>query len=125
MYVLKAATIDATQTEALVGGSGGTQLILPDNTTWRFEANIVARRTDAAGESGGYKFTGVIDRQVGVATTAIVGIVAEVIDAEDDANWFITVDADAATGALRVYVNGTAAKDVNWVVFVRTVEVSN
>ena len=178
VYVIKAATTDATLTEALVGGAGGTQLILPDSTTWRFEANIVARQTSATiitttnfvtgtryvitttgdtnftligaadsnpgtafiatgpgagttgqasvgevGDSSGYKFTGVINRQVGVATTDIVGFVAEVIDAEDNALWAVTVDADATTGALRVQVTGEAT-DISWVAFIRTVEVT-
>ena len=120
MYVLTAATTNATITEALDANS--STLDLADNTTWRFEANIVARRTDAGAiESSGYKFTGVIARDTGAA--AIVGIVAEVVDAEDDASWFVTVDANV--NALRVQVTGALAKDISWVVFIRTVEVSD
>ena len=130
VYVIKAATTDATQTEALVGGAGGTQLILPANTTWRFEANIVARRTGGTegtgvvGDSSGYKFTGVIHREATAGTTSIVGFVAEVIDAEDVPAWAVTVDADATNGALRVQVTGTALENISWVAFIRTVEVT-
>ena len=74
------------------------------------------------GDSGGYQFTGVIARQTGVANTAIVGVVAEVIDAEDNALWAVSVDEDTTNGSLRVQVTGEAT-DIKWVVFVRVVEV--
>ena len=74
------------------------------------------------GDSGGYQFTGVIARQTGVANTAIVGVVAEVIDAEDNALWSVAVDEDTTNGSLRIQVTGEAT-DIKWVVFVRVVEV--
>jgi hypothetical protein len=122
-YVLVATTTDATITEALRGGTD--RLVLPNYGSWRFEVDIVARRTDADNESAGYKFTGVIDRQADNTTTAIVGAVAEVINAEDNAAWVVTVDADNTNGSLRVQVTGEAAKTVKWVILVKTIEVTN
>lgn len=177
--VLSTLTANTTPTEVFTDGTGGTgRLVLPDDSTWRFEINVVSRQTTATtitstnfvtgtryvilttgttdftligaanstpgtvfnatgpglgdgtasvgeiGDSGGYQFTGVIARQTGVANTAIVGVVAEVIDAEDNALWLVTVDADTTNGSLRIQVTGEAT-DIKWVVFVRIVEVTN
>ncbi len=122
--LLKAQTTDATQTELLVNGS---KLVVPDNTTWAFEVHVVARRTDAADESIGYRYHGVVDRQSGAATVALVGTVAETADGVDAAasTWDIVVDADASFGTLRIRVTGEATKTIRWVAFAKIVSVSN
>jgi hypothetical protein len=124
-YVLSSQTTDATQTELFVDGVGGSsRMALSDDSTWRFEIDVVARRTDANDEGAAYKFVGAIDRNTGVATTSIIGSVAETIDAEDTTAWSVAVDADTTNGSLRIQVTGEAAKTVRWVAFVRTVEVT-
>jgi hypothetical protein len=124
-YVLSSQTTDATQTELFIDGTGGSsRMVLADDSTWRFEIDVVARRTDANDEGAAYKFAGAIDRNTGVATTALIGSVAETIDAEDTAAWSVAVDADTTNGSLRIRVTGEAAKTIRWVAFVRTVQVT-
>lgn len=124
-YVLSSQTTDATQTELFIDGTGGTsRMVLADDSTWRFEIEVVARRTDVNDEGAAYKFVGAIDRNTGVATTAVIGSIAETIDAEDTAAWSVAVDADTTNGSLRIQVTGEAAKTVRWVAFVRTVQVA-
>jgi hypothetical protein len=121
-YVAKASTTDATVTEMLVNTT--ERLVLPNDSTWKFEVHVVARRTDVDGESAAYKFEGCIDRNANAASTALVGSVINTILAEDTVAWNVTVDADTTNGSLRVQVTGEAAKTIRWVAFIRTVEVT-
>lgn len=102
------------------------QMVLPNNSSWRFEIHLIARRTDAANETTAYEIKGAIDRQATAATTAIVGTVSYNVTADDSAGaWTILVDADTTSGALRIRVTGQAAKTIRWVAVVRTAEVMN
>ena len=124
-YILRTQTTNATVTEMFLDGTGGTRrMTLSNDSTWRFEIFIAARRTDANDESAAYEVKGAIDRNASAATTAIVGGVSYNVTAEDTAAWDITVDADTTNGALRIQVTGEAAKTIRWVAFVRTVEVT-
>jgi hypothetical protein len=121
-YIVHGVTTDATQTELLtVNGGGSRRLELPDDSTWAFEALITARRTDANDESAAYRIFGCIDRNSGVATTALVGSLVEDI-IEDTAAWDVDINADTTNGALRVQVTGEAAKNIRWVATIRTTQ---
>jgi hypothetical protein len=111
-YMLTITTTDAVATELLMGGAGGNQMVLPDDTTWFFEIHLAARRTDVDNESAGYIARGVIDRNAGV--TALVGAVTYVYTNEDVGAWAITVDADAPNDALRIRGTGAAGSTVDW-----------
>jgi hypothetical protein len=121
-YVAKVSTANGTTTEMLVNGT--QRLVLTNDSTWKFDIHVVARRTDADNESAAYTFEGCIDRNGSAATTALVGTVLSTVVAEDTAAWAVTVDADTTNGALRIQVTGEAAKTIRWVAFVRTVEVT-
>jgi len=121
-YIVHGVTTNATQTELLtVNGGGSRRLELPDDSTWAFEALITARRTDANDESAAYRIFGCIDRNTGVATTALVGSLVEDI-IEDTAAWDVDINADTTNGALRVQVTGEAAKNIRWVATIRTTQ---
>ena len=125
VVVLRTATTTAAVTEAFLDGTGGTaRMVLPDDTTWAFRILVSARRTDANNESAVFQFVGGIDRNVGVATTAIVGAVSKTIVAEDTVAWDCTVNADTTNGSLRIQVTGEAAKTIRWVARVELVEVT-
>lgn len=123
VMVARAQTTNATLT-AMRLGAATQRISIPDQTTWAFEALIVARRTDADDESAGYKITGVIDRQTGAGTTALVGTPTVTVLAEDTAAWDATVVADSSTGALEFRVQGEASKTIRWVARVALSEVS-
>ncbi len=118
-------TTNTTATELFVDGDGSTRLIIADDTSWTFSIYIVAKRTDASGESAGYKYEGVIDRQSGAGTTALVGTISETIFAEDSSPWSVTVMADTTNGSLKVEVTGEAGKDISWLGRVELSEVFN
>lgn len=123
MYVLRTSTSNNTLTEMFLDGpSGSRRMIIPIDTTWHFEANVVARRTDLNNDSAGYRLVGVIHNNAG--TVSVVGGVTQSVDAEVSAAWDVTVDADNVNKALRIQVLGENGKSVFWVAFVRTVEVT-
>lgn len=89
-------------------------LVLPDDTTWMFQVNIVARRADVNGESAAYTITGCIKRDTGVGSTALVGAPTVTVIAEDTAAWDVAANANTGAGALSIDVTGEAAKTIRW-----------
>lgn len=121
-YVLRNTSTDATA--KLLYPSGAAFLpAIPDSTLWGFEAMVVGR-CEATGESAAYKITGAIDRGVGVATTALVGVPTVTVIAEDNAAWNVTVSAGAGDGTLRIFGIGEAAKSIRWVARLEITSVS-
>lgn len=123
VVTMKVETTDATVT-AMTKSNTAASLVMGDDTTWMFTAEIVARRTDADGESAAYKIEGCIDRNTGAASTAIVGAATKTVIAEDTAAWDVSVSANTVTGGLVINVTGEAAKTIRWFSRVTLVEVS-
>ena len=121
-YVLYGTTTDATETEIFVGGTASSRIPVATDTTVFYEVDIVARRTDATDESGGWHLKSVADNFSG--TVADVGSVYEVQVATDDANWEIDARADDTNDAIGIHVTGAAGKTVRWTAIVRTFEVA-
>lgn len=119
--VLVKTTTDATATS--ISLAGAYLLTVPDSTTWTFSILLVGRCA-STGESAGYKLEGVIERGVGVATTALVGSVTKTVLGEDVVAWDVSATADTSLGDLRVRVTGEAAKTIKWVGHVRIVSVT-
>lgn len=126
IYVLRNVTTTASATELFLDGVTASQrLAMVDNSTYFFKIDIAARRTDAVGGSAGYTFTGIIKRDVGVATTALVGTVSKTVVAETNAAWNAAVTADATNGSIKIDVTGEAAKTIRWVATAHVTEVTN
>jgi hypothetical protein len=119
--VIFRSTTNATPAELLFNGSSGRTTVASD-TSFAFEILVVARRSDANGESAAYLFRGGIDRNAAANTTALVGAVQKTVIAEDTAAWDANVTADSTNGALIVTVTGEAGKTVRWVAHLRTTE---
>ena len=118
MYVLYAATTDATQT-LLEISAGLNTIAITDNTTVQFEVTIVGR--DSLGTKHcSYNITGVIVKTGGIAT--IVNNVTETIIAEADEAWIGS--AIVSTNNLAIQVTGAAATDIRWVSFVKVTSIS-
>lgn len=96
-------------------------LTLPDKTTWMFEARIAARRTDADNESAGFVLRGVIDRNTGAATTALVGTVEKTVIGRDSAAWDVFA---LSSSGLVIQVKGEAGKSIRWVARIELTEVT-
>lgn len=104
---------------------GTTFLVVPDNTTWAFSALVVARRTDAAGESAAYRVEGVVSRDAGAGTIAFIGTPTVTTIAEADAAWDVTVTVNTTQGALEINGVGAAAKNIRWVARMEVAQVKS
>ena len=96
--------------------AAGTALVLPNNTTWLFEGQVVAHSMTAGSprETAGYKISGGITRGANAAATAIVGTPSISVLWEADAAWDVTLAADTTLGALDI--KGTGNDETNrWV----------
>lgn len=126
MMVMRRQTTDATATVLTSDGGApgsGNQVVLPSDCTCLFRVDVVGRRTDADNESAGFAFQGVIDRNAGAGTVALVGTPTKTVLAEDVAAWDANVTVDVTSGGLAVTVTGEAAKTINWVAVAQLVEV--
>lgn len=122
--VARLQTSNATPSNLDLFGGASNPITIPDDTTWGFCVYVVARRTDANDESAFYEIKGCIDRNSGVATTALVGSLSKTVIAEDTAAWDVTITADTTNGALKITVTGEDSKTINWVARVELTEVT-
>lgn len=128
-YVLYGQTTTATPatitTVGLGATSAGARITLDSYVTYLFDILVVARRDGtASGESASYRLVGTIGRDNLLATTAILGTVTKTVIYETNAAWDVDVTANTTAGCIDVTVTGEAAKTINWVANVRTVEVT-
>lgn len=119
-YVLHGTTTNNTETEiARVGNSGS--IPVDNNSTVFYEASVVARRTDASGESAAWHLKGCADNFSG--TVADVGDVYEIAVAQDDIEWAVDIRADSSNDTIDVLCTGATGKTINWTAVVKTIEV--
>lgn len=119
-YVLHGTTTNNTETEITRVGAGSS-IPVDNNSTLFYEASIVARRTDATGESGAWHLKGCADNFSG--TVADVGDVYEVAVAQDDIEWAVDIRADSSNDTIDVLCTGATGKTINWTAVVKTIEV--
>lgn len=111
-WILRRESTDATTTE-LFTENGFGRITLADGQSMAFEALIVAKST--AGESAGYKVSGLIERPAGSAAAAFIGTPTITALGEDVAAWNVTLFAGLTDGTLRIQVTGEAGKTIRWV----------
>ena len=121
-YLLWGTTTDAIETEIFVGGVTNARIAVGANTTINYSVQVVARRTDATGESAAWELKAVGDSYSG--TVADVGNVYEVVVARDDENWQVDARADNTNNAIGIFVTGAAGKTIRWVAEIETSEVN-
>lgn len=123
--VLRTITTTATPTTLLLDGpSGSTGLVMPNNSTWRFDVYAVARRTDASGEHAAIKLSGAISRNASAVSTALIGSTTKSIDVRTSSLWDVNASADIVNGALQIQVTGENAKTIRWVIYLTITQVS-
>lgn len=116
-FVLTCETDNNTQTELFIDGDAGSQRIgLAASTTYYFHANCVARRTDADGESGGYRMHGLIDTDASTVVAFAGGYTGNAQDDfEDTGGWAFNCIADDTNDAITFHGTGENAKTIQWV----------
>lgn len=120
-YVARDQTTDGTQGELFLDGST-TRMTIASDSSWAFTCRVIARRTDADGETNIYILSGALDNNAG--TTALVGDVSKQIVSEDTTAWDVVAQADDTNDALVLKGTGQAAKTINWVTACDTTQVT-
>ena len=121
-YLLWGTTTNAVETEIFVGGVTNSRIAVGANTTINYSVQVVARRTDAPGESAAWELKAVGDSFSG--TVADVGNVYEVVVARDDTSWQVDARADDTNNAIGIFVTGAAGKTIRWVAEIETSEIN-
>ena len=98
-----------------MASAGEHFLFLQDQSAVVFKAHIIARQTNADDVGGAWVLEGAIDRNTGVATTALMGSVNKTLIHRDVGTWDCSATADTTNGALSITVTGAAGDNVNWV----------
>jgi hypothetical protein len=125
--VLRAYTTTNAATVVTTDGlaqSATNVFVLPDNSTYFFQAMISARNTGANGESHAWILQGAIRKDNG--TTSLVGVVTSTEWTDTAvATWTAAATADNTNSCLIVTVTGENAKNIRWVCKIITIEVTN
>ena len=125
-YVLRGTSNGDFFSEIFLDGSS-TKMVLPDDTTWAFDALIVAR-LGTTQASAAYNVFGCIDNESG--TVAMVGSVQYGTPIEDNpagSNWDVQFTADDTNNSLKLEVKGGGfglPSDLHWVANVRVSQVT-
>lgn len=125
LFQLRKITTDATPTELFLDGSS-SRLVLVNNSCWMFVIQLCAWRTDTKTTGAGWFITGVIERTANAASTTLVGTNTSISTNQDTGAlaWTVAVTADTTNGSLKIAVTGEAAKTIQWVAKVSTVEIT-
>lgn len=117
-------TTDGTAHTLLIDGTTN-RIVLANSSTYRVTVEGVARRTDTRTPAQDYafKFTGIVHREVGVATVVWEPDTAELFDPQAT-GVSITAAADTTNGAFGLSATGIAGQTWNWMADVRLVKVS-
>lgn len=127
LLLLGRETTDATATRLTSNTSAASttnQVILPNNSAYFFQGQVVAGVT-GAGNTKGWTVEGVIKRGANAASTVLVG--STVMSSYGDAGavtWVVALTADTTNGGLAVTVTGQAATTIRWVAQIRTTEMT-
>jgi hypothetical protein len=122
---LRTQTSDATAktlTSDNATASTGNMPVLPDDSAYRFTAEILGRKTDGSALAA-YTITGLISRGTGAASTTLDAS-SVTTEHEDVAAWSVAAVADTTNGGLAIQVTGAAATTISWIADVRTQEIA-
>lgn len=120
-YAISGVTTGATETEIFVGGVANARIPVALDTTCAYIIEIVAKRTDAPGDTAVFTLRSVARNVGGVVTD--VGSVYEVVVARTDINLNVDARANDAADAFGIYVSGVTGKSFAWKAVVSTVEI--
>lgn len=126
--MLRRQSSDATPAAITSNQSAGgatNQKTLVDNSVVAFDGFVTARQ-GTTGDCAAWKFSGVIKRGSGAASTAIVGSVTLTAMGADAgaAAWAVSIVANATYGCLSVETTGETSKTIRWMCVLDCVELT-
>jgi phage-related tail fiber protein len=126
-YILRTSTINGTPgVEMFLDGVNGSQrLVMPTDSTWVWEATIVAHRTDVSGEHAGFRLKGVMFCAGSLNSITMLGAPSKEILARTNGTWDVSASVDTVQGSLKLSVTGSSGQTIRWMAVVKTTEVTN
>ena len=98
--------------------SGGTQVLLDENTTYGFSLRLIGRRIDVLGDNYDCEVKGTMARGVGLVTavlstllTAIFGSIGLVDSIEDV---IVEITANETLGAIGIFITAPPTSTIKW-----------
>lgn len=117
MLIVLGLTTNATPvvlTSDYLAAGTTNQIVIGDACAFVFNILVVARQKSSDGSaSAAWKIEGLIRRETGAATTAIVGTPTTTV-ISNVPGWSIAVSADTTNGALAVTATGAASTNIGW-----------
>jgi hypothetical protein len=123
-FIFAQRTTDATLTNFTIDGTGVStvnQLILNNNSSYRFKGTIIAKQT-ATVNVAAWDIDGLLVRGANAAATTL--LVSNVTLVQNTPAWGTpTLAADTTNGGLRIQIQGAIATNIQWVANIKTTEV--
>lgn len=122
-YILGNLTTNNTVTSLYLDNAAATKkLVLPNDSAWTYEIQVIGRTTSGSLQVGSYIFKGCITKQTLNSSVNIINQVKEVIS-ESNVIWDTNVIANTSDGSLDIQVTGDIATNIRWVATVKATEV--
>ena len=121
-YVLFGTSTGNNEIELFLNGINNSRIGVANNTTIKYDLDVVARRTDSANGNAGYSAKGVVVNNSN--TVFDLGLIYEVVVGRNDINYNIDARANTTLKTLNIYATGNTAHTVKWVAIVSTTEVA-
>ena len=123
-FIFAQRTTDATLTTFTIdtaGAATNNQLILNNNSSYRFKGTIIAKQT-ATTNVAAWDIDGLLVRGANAAATTL--LIGNVILVQNTPAWGTpTLAADTSNGGLRIQITGASATNIQWVANIQTTEV--
>lgn len=101
-----------------VSADSTNQLILPNDSSVVFRAQVIARNTSTDNDTMAFEFIGAIRRGNNAANTYIIGTPSKTIVGTDGSAWTYNILADTTYGGLAITVTGVSGKTISWFCFI-------
>lgn len=121
-FILRISTTNATATEMFLDGSAA-RLLVPTNTAWLFDAQIVAAQQGMANIKV-FRRQGAIVNDGGTTSISSLDTIGADQTIGSPGAWSVSIIANDTNDALKIEATGAASTNIRWVARVNVVEVS-
>lgn len=123
-FIFAQRTTDATLTTFTIDGTGASsvnQIVLSNNSSFRFKGTIIAKQTGTT-NAAAWDIDGLIVRGANAAATTLLISTVNVV--QNTPAWGTpALSTDTTQGSLKIQIQGAGATNIQWVANIQTTEV--
>jgi hypothetical protein len=123
-FIFRQRTTDGTLTTFTIEGTGASsvnQIVLNNNSAYRFKGTIIAKQSGSS-NTAAWDIDGLIVRGASAGTTTL--LISNVTLVQNTPAWGTPIlSTDTTQGSLRIQIQGAAATNIQWVGNIETTEV--